>query len=472
VSSLAAPESPKHLPAAHAAGRRRRGVLLRHEAGALLRVAVPLVLSQLGAVAMTTADTIMVGPLGPTALAAAGVASVIQLVALMFCSGTLMGMTTLVSHAAGAGDRAGTRRVLGQGLILALALSVPMTALLLAGGPIALALGQAPDVAAPAGGFMRALAFGIPPFMVFYALRQYLEGTGRTGPSVVVTFLGLLANVAGNRVLIFGVPGRVPAMGVVGSGWSTTAARWAMVAMLVGYLLWRGELSPRSRFPRPNGALLRRIVRIGVPIGGQVVAEVGIFSLAAVMMGWIGKVELASHQVAINIASTTFMVALGCSMAGAIRVGLHVGGGGRRGVRRAAVSTYLVSMSFMAVCALVFLLFPHELIGLYSHDPGILRVGSRLMLYAAAFQLFDGAQVAGLSILRGTGDTRVPMLITLVGYWVVGFPIAYLLGFHTALGPGGIWAGLVASLAVVALLLFLRVRRVVWLRPSVRMIHH
>jgi MATE family multidrug resistance protein len=447
-------------------------VLLRHETAALLRVAVPLVLSQLGAVAMTTADTIMVGPLGPTSLAAAGVASAIQMVAVMFCTGTVMGMTTLVSHAAGAGDVAGARRVLGQGVLVALALSVPMTALLLAGGPISLALGQAPEVAAPAGGFMRALAFGIPPFMVFYALRQYLEGTGRTFPSVVVTFLGLVANIAMNRVLIYGVPGRFPAMGVVGSGWSTTTARWAMMLALVGYLMWRGELSPRSRLPGPDGALLRRIVRIGVPVGGQVVAEVGIFALAAVMMGWLGKVELASHQVAINIASTTFMVALGSSMAGSIRVGLHLGGGGPRGVRRAALSTYVVSMSFMAVCALVFLLFPRGLVGLYSRDPGILRVGSLLMLYAAAFQLFDGAQVAGLSILRGTGDTRVPMLITLVGYWAVGFPVAYLLGFHTALGPGGIWAGLVASLAVVALLLLARVRRVVWSDRPIRFAHH
>jgi MATE family multidrug resistance protein len=471
VSSLAAPRPQRHA-AAHAPGRRRRGVLLRHEARALLRVAVPLVLSQLGAVAMTTADTIMVGPLGPTSLAAAGVASAIQMVAVMFCTGTVMGMTTLVSHAAGAGDPARARRVLGQGVLVALALSVPMAALLLAGRPIALALGQAPEVAAPAGGFMRALAFGIPPFMVFYALRQYLEGTGRTGPSVVLTFLGLLANIAGNRVLIFGIPGHVPAMGVVGSGWSTTGARWAMMLALAGYLVWRGELGPRSRLPKPDWVLLRRIVRIGVPIGGQVVAEIGIFSLAAVMMGWIGKVELASHQVAINVASTTFMVALGSSMAGSIRVGRHLGGGGRRGVRRAAVSTYLVALSFMGVCALVFLLFPRELVGLYSHDPGILRVGSRLMLYAAAFQLFDGAQVAGLSILRGTGDTRVPMLITLVGYWVVGFPVAYVLGFHTALGPGGIWAGLVASLAVVAFLLLLRVRRVVWGSQPIRAVHH
>ncbi|MDB4951928.1 MAG: efflux family protein [Gemmatimonadetes bacterium] len=452
-------------PRAAVPGRRRGGVLLRHESRALLRVAVPLVFSQLGAVAMTTTDTIMVGPLGPTALAAAGLASAIQMVALMFCTGTIMGMTTLVSHAAGAGDVLGSRRALGQGLLVALGLSVPQMVVLLLGRPIALALGQAPDVAELAGGFMRALAFGVAPFMVFYAFRQFLEGTGRTGPSVVITFLGVAANVVGNRLLIFGVPGHVPAFGVVGSGWSTTAARWGMMLAIVGYLAWRGELGAGFRVPRPDPALMRRILRVGLPIGGQVVAEVGIFSLAAVMMGWMGKVELASHQVAINIASTTFMVALGSSIAGSIRVGLHVGAGSRRGVRRAAIATYLVALSFMAVCALVFLLFPAELIGLYSQDPRILRVGVRLMLLAAAFQVFDGAQVAGLSVLRGTGDTRIPMLITLVGYWVVGFPVAYILGFHTPFGPAGIWAGLVAALAVVALLLFLRVRRVIHAAP-------
>jgi MATE family multidrug resistance protein len=455
-----APRTPHASAAPVPRGRRRGGVLLRHELRALLRIAGPLVVSQLGAVAMTTTDTIMVGPLGPTALAAAGVGSSVQMVVVMFCTGVVMGMTTLVSQATGAGDPAGARRALGQGLLIGAAASVPQVAVLLMGRPILLALGQDPAVAELGGGFMRALALGIPPFMVFFVFRQYLEGMGRTMPSVVITFLGVVANAVGNRLLIYGVPGRIPALGVAGSGWSTSIVRWLMLAMIVGYLAWRGDLRPSSRLPRPDRVLLRRVLSIGLPIGGQVVAEIGIFALAAVMMGWLGPLELAAHQVAINIASTTFMVALGSSMAGAIRVGQHVGGRGKRAVRRSALATYLVVLTFMALCALLFLAMPRELVGLYSRDPELMRVGVRLLLLAAAFQLFDGAQVAGLSVLRGTGDTRVPMLITLVGYWIVGFPVAYVLGFHTALGPAGIWMGLVASLAVVSALLLARVRRV------------
>jgi len=459
------PSLPPPRAAAPARGRRRGGVLLRHELRALLRIAGPLVVSQLGAVAMTTTDTIMVGPLGPVSLAAAGVASGVQMVVLMFCTGTTIGMTTLVSQATGAGEAAGARKALGQGLLVALALSVPQVIVLLLGRPILLLLGQDPEVAELGGQFMRAMAAGMPAFMVFFVFRQYLEGMGRTLPSVVITFLGVIANAVGNRLLIFGV-GAIPPLGVAGSGWSTTLVRWLMMLVMVGYLVWRGELGVRSRLPRPDPALLRRLLAIGLPIGGQIVAEIGIFALAAVMMGWLGPLQLAAHQVAISIASTTFMVALGSSMAGAIRVGQHVGGRGRRAVRRSAVATYLVVLAFMAACALLFVVAPRGLIGLYSHDAALMEVAVPLLLLAAAFQIFDGAQVAGLSILRGTGDTQVPMLITLLGYWIVGFPVAYILGFHTSLGPAGIWTGLVAALGVVGLLLFFRVRRVLWRKPE------
>ncbi|MDP9347967.1 MAG: MATE family efflux transporter, partial [Gemmatimonadota bacterium] len=172
------------------------------------------------------------------------------------------------------------------------------------------------------------------------------------------------------------------------------------------------------------------------------------------------------HQVTINIAATTFMVGLGASLAGAIRVGQHVGAGRRRGARRAALATYTVVVGFMGLCALLFLSAPAALIGLYTRDPELLRLGSALLLMAALFQIFDGGQVAGLCALRGVADTRVPMLVTALGYWLVGIPAAYLLGFHTPLGPSGVWLGLCVALATVSILLALRVRRVLWGRPS------
>jgi MATE family multidrug resistance protein len=349
---------------------------------------------------------------------------------------------------------------------LAAIFSVPITLVSLVGRTVSLALGQDPGVAELAGRFMVALAPGVLPMMLTFALRQYLDGMGRTRVAMTVMFVGVIVNAIGNRVLIFGVPGVVEPMGVTGSGLSTTLVRWSMLAVMVGYVAFHPELSPFAGVRlRPKWERIRTILRIGAPIGGQVGAEVGTFSLAAVMMGWLGPVQLAAHQVVISIASATFMVAVGASAAGTIRVGHHVGARSIRGVHRAAIAAYVVALGFMALCALAFLLLPRLLIGLYTRDPQIMAYATGLMLMAAAFQVFDGAQVTGLSVLRGVADTRAPMWISLVGYWAIGIPVAYLLGFHTSLGHVGIWAGLTVSLAVVGVLLLARVRQALWHRP-------
>ncbi|HEX9937857.1 MAG TPA: MATE family efflux transporter [Longimicrobium sp.] len=447
-------------------GRARRLRLQLHEVRTLLKLAGPIIVSQLGGVAMHTTDTIMVAPLGPEALAAAGLGNGVHLALLVTLSGMLMGMTPMVSQAWGAGDRAECRRVAVNGLWLALVLAVPITVISLTGRSLALALGQAPRVAELAGQFMVALAPGVLPLMLFMALRQYLDGMGRTRVAMTIMFVGVVVNAIGNRVLIFGVPGWIEPMGVAGSGLATSLVRWSILLVMAGYVAFHPELSPfRGTRLRPVLARITRIVGIGAPIGAQIGAEVGTFSFAAVMMGWLGPVQLAAHQVVISIASATFMVSVGASAAGTIRVGHHLGGGRIRGVHRAAIATYVVSLGFMSLCALVFLLLPRQLVHLYTADSGIMAYATGLMLMAALFQVFDGAQVTGLSVLRGAADTRVPMWITLVGYWAIGIPVAYWLGFHTALRHVGIWTGLTVSLAVVALLLLWRVRRVLWDRP-------
>jgi multidrug resistance protein, MATE family len=350
-------------------------------------------------------------------------------------------------------------------------MSVPMTAVALFGLPIARLLGQHEEVARLAGGYLLALAPGVAPAMLFMAFRQYLDGLGLTRPAMMITFLGLAVNVAGNYVLIYGVETevallgtlRVPALGVAGSGWATTLVRWTMFLVMAVYVARRSGLAvPGGVGRRPVAALMRRIGAIGAPIGGQLTAEVGIFAFAVVLMGWISPVAQAAHQVAINVAATTFMVALGTGLAGTIRVGHHVGAGSPRGVRRAALTTYGVVLGFMGLCAIAFLVAPRWIIGLYTADAEIQTMGVALLGMAAAFQLFDGGQVAGLSVLRGASDTRVPMWITILGYWGIGAPAAYLLGFHTPMGPIGVWAGIVLSLMVVSLLLGWRVRRVLW----------
>lgn len=449
--------------AEHRPGHARRARLFRHELRTLFAVAGPIIISQLGTVGMTTVDTLMVGPLGATALAAAAVGAAIHTTVLMVCTGVVLGMTPLVSQAFGGRDRERCRRVLVQGLWLAFGLSIPLAAVSLAGGPIARLLGQDAAVVGPAGRYMVALAFGAPPVLLFLAVRQFLEGMGLARPPMFMTLTGLALNVVANGALIYGVDGWIPAMGVVGSGWATTLVRWAMLFGILGYLMWNPELHPFAGVRwRPERDLLRRITRIGAPVGAQMGLEVGTFALAAVMMGWLGPVELAAHQVTINIAATTFMVALGASLAGSIRVGHHIGARNPHGVRRAVAGTYLLALGFMGCCALLFVAAPEPLIALYTDDSGIVGLGASLLLLAALFQVFDGGQVAGINLLRGAGDTRVPMLVAVFGYWGVGLPVAYGLGFHTPLGPQGIWIGLALSLGVVAVLLVRRVQRVLW----------
>jgi MATE family multidrug resistance protein len=423
------------------------------EVRSLLRLAGPIIISQLGGIGLNVMDTVMVAPLGAGALATVGLATSIHMVLLTLCIGTLLGMSPLVSQAHGAGRGGECRRVWVQGFWLALALSVPMVAISLAGEPLVRALGQQPDLARDVGRFLRALAFGVPPFLVFLACRQYLEGMSLTRPTMVVTFLGLGVNYIANSALI-------PVLGAVGTGWATTLVRWAMLAAIGVYLLRHsriGRLRGVSR--RPDWPLLRRITGIGVPSAIQIGSEVAFFTACAVMMGWFGALELGTHQITINLAATTFMVALGTGIAGSIQVGQEIGMRSPSGVRHATGATYLLAVGAMACFAVLFLLAPGTLLAFYTRDPAMVELGTLLLGVAALFQVFDGAQVAGISVLRGAADTRIPTLITTVAYWLVGVPAAYLLGFRTELGPLGVWIGIVIALAVAALLLGWRVHR-------------
>jgi MATE family multidrug resistance protein len=456
---------------AHVAVRRRREArAFEHELRSVMRLAGPLIVSQLGQVGMTTVDTILVGPLGPTPLAAAGLGHAIHTLFVIIAMGIIFGIGPLVSQAFGRGEESRCRFVLVQGLWVALVLSIPTTLLHLAGGGISRALGQDANVSALTGGYMSALALGILPQFAFIALRQYLEGMGHVAAPMVITFIGLALNVLFAWLLIYGVGESIPAMGVVGAGWATSIVRWVMLGVMMGWVILQSRLHPfRDVSFRLDHALLTAIAAIGLPIGLHFGLEVGLFTFAAVMMGWLGPIPLAAHQVTINLASTTFMVALGVSMAGSIRVGQRIGQHRPRAVRRAALGTYLLAIGFMAVCAILFVAMPRALIRLYTPNPEIIELGALLLLFAAAFQVFDGAQVAGGSILRGAAETRSPMLIAAFGYWGIGVPVAYVLAFPLEFGPAGIWAGLSIGLAVAAVLLAWRVRQMIWEGPFERL---
>jgi multidrug resistance protein, MATE family len=447
-------------------GRRRRGLLYLNEGGKLMKLAGPIVLSQLGAVGMATMDTVMVGPLGAEALASMGLANAVHMVTLMVCTGTLLGMSPLVSQAFGAGDRLECRRVLVQGLWLGALLSGPVVWISVYGEWLALSLGQEAGVSQLVGGYLNAIAWGILPVVLFFGCRQFLDGMGRARPTMVMTFVGLGVNYIGNRILIYGWEDLgIPAMGVVGSGWATTAVRWAMLVSMALYMYFHPDLAPfRGIRWRPSWERIRRIAVIGTPAGLLLALEISLFSFAAVMMGWFGALELGAHQVALNIAATTFQIGLGISLAGSIRVGQHIGARNRSGSHRAALLTYGMATISMGLCGVVFLLAPEWLIGLYTRDTAIIALGSSLLMVGALFQVTDAAQVAGVCVLRGAADTRVPAVMAALAYWVVGVPAAYLLGFHTPLGPVGVWVGLCIALMAAASLLVWRTRQVLWAR--------
>jgi MATE family multidrug resistance protein len=277
-------------------------------------------------------------------------------------------------------------------------------------------------------------------------------------PIVAAIVVANLANAALNWVLIFGHVG-FPAMGVVGSAWATSASRALLVVVL--WLAAKRELGPLlSPFRREVWQLtpLGRMLRLGLPIGAQHLLEFGAFALVALMMGWLGTRQMAGHQIAINLAALTFMVPLGVGDAASVLVGQAVGRGDPGGTRGAARAALACGTAFMATTAVLFLVFPESLARLYSRDLEVIAIAAALIPIAGVFQVFDGLQAVAAGVLRGVGDTRGPMLINLLGYWVLGLPLSIYLGFVAGLGPAGLWWGLVLGLGVVATSLLIRVR--------------
>jgi MATE family multidrug resistance protein len=314
-------------------------------------------------------------------------------------------------------------------------------------------------VADIAGAYARIAIVGILPFYAFGALRQSLQAMGRLAPIVWTMVIANLANVVLNYAWIFGRLG-FPALGAVGAAWATAVSRWLMLALLVA-VAWR-SLAPQLLPVRPAAwawAPLRRMLAIGAPIGIQYELEYGVFAVVGVMMGWMGTLQLAGHQVALNLASLTFMVPLGVSTAAAVLVGHAVGRGDAAEARRAAAAGLLCGVGFMALSAAVMLAAPGALARLYTTDAAVAALAASLIPIAGVFQVFDGVQVVSIGILRGVADTRTPMLVNVLGFWLVGLPVSATLGFATAAGPRGLWWGLTAGLVLVAMILLARARR-------------
>jgi MATE family multidrug resistance protein len=431
------------------------------EALAILRLAGPLVFNNLALAGMNFADTVMAGRLGTRDLAAVAVGGSAWMVVFLFGLGVLMAVAPVVAHAYGAGRWEDAGVVLRQALWLSQALAVlAFTALL--GVPLLLAaIGIDPEVVPLTGGYLFAISFGLPGIFAFLAMRFMSEGLGWTRPIMYAAAVGLVVNVFGNWVLMYGNLG-FPRLGAVGCGIASAIAMWCMFATMLLYVrrspryarfaLWRG-------FEWPRWSTQRDILGLGLPIAASVEAEAGLFAGVALIMGTLGATQVAGHQIAINYAATMFMVPLAFHSATTIRVGQALGRDEPVLARLAGWSGIGLCGAFMLLSALVLLLFREHIAGFYTNDPELLPLATALLTMAMIFQVSDGLQVGAAGALRGFKDTRVPMLMNVGSYWLIAFPMAWYAGVHARLGPVAIWIALIAGLTVTAILLTTRFAR-------------
>jgi multidrug resistance protein, MATE family len=429
----------------------------------MLKLAIPVVLSELGWMGMGIVDTIMVGRLGAEAIGVVSLGNALFYSLALFGLGLFLGLDTLVAQAYGAGDLADCQRSLRQGICLAVILAPLLMAIFWLLPPLLSVWGVNPAVRGGVGPFLWALSWGTLPLLLYAAFRRYLQGIGLVKPIMFVLVSANLINLAGNWVLIYGKLG-FPPMGVTGSGWSTAAARIYMAGAL-GFFIWHADRRTGTglfhEFPRFESARFVRLIRLGIPAASQISLEVGAFGAATILAAKLDAASLAAHQIALNCASVTYMVPLGISSAAAVRVGHAVGRREFAVARRAGWIAIGLGVAFMTCSAVAFLMIPRTILRTTTSDVGVIEVGAGLLAVAALFQLFDGTQVVATGALRGLGNTRTAMIANLLGYWVFGLPLGYILCFVTGWGVVGLWLGLSLALIGIAIVLL-----IAWWRNS------
>lgn len=434
------------------------------EARELLNLAAPLVLTQLSQMAIMTTDVVMLGRLGKEALASAALGNTIFFFCWLIGCGPVAAVAPVVAHSLGSRprERAGVRNAVRMGFWAMLILSVPLIALLLLTHPILLLLGQKPALAAGAGRFTAALCWGLPFSLGYQVLRNFSTALSRPRASLYVMAFGILFNGIGDYALIFGHFGAAR-LGIVGAGISSACSyAFGFVAMVVVIKCMPDldRFRVFRRFHRAHGEKLAELFRLGLPIGLTMMFEAMLFNTATLIMGTFGTDSVAAHQIALNVASITFMVPLGIGMAATVRVGLAAGAGDGEALRRSGYAAFAMGASFMALAGICFWVFPAQIAGLYfakaSSNAGVIGLTIVFLRVAGAFEIFDGLQVVGAMTLRGLKDAHMPMWIAGSSYWLAGFPVCLWLAFDWHLRGLGIWIGLAFGLFVAAALMFSR----------------
>ena len=431
-----------------------------------LALAFPIIIGQVSQMLMGVTDTVMIGRVGKVPLAASAFTHSLFMLVFIVAIGVLMSVSVLVARAHGARRSGECAALLQHGMMLGLGLGAAGMAAMLAVGPWLGHFGQPPEVVAEVRPYFDLIAWSIIPTLVFQVLRQFSEAVDHPWAPMGILLGGVALNVVLNWILIYGNLG-APALGLEGAGWATLISRVLAAAFLWWWLARRPEIRPewpaarlvRSWFTRPEWPRLREMLRIGLPAAAYLVFEVGAFSAAALMMGLLGTVALAAHQIALTCAGFTFMFPLGLSIAVSVRIGRALGEGRAGALREIGFGALGAGSLFMLGCALVFLLAGRFVVAGFATEPEVIALAAQLLVVAAVFQLFDGGQVICAGALRGLMDVKVPMVITFVAYWVIALPGGYWLGVRGAHGPLGIWAALAAGLAFAASLLAWRMYR-------------
>ncbi|MER8906598.1 MATE family efflux transporter [Mesorhizobium sp. M0854] len=442
--------------------------LWRREIRAMLALAWPMVLTNLGQTAMTATDVMMMGRLGPDTLASGALGANLYFMPLIFGLGLMLATSPMMATELGRRRHSvrDLRRTVRQGLWLAILICIPIWALLWHGESVLLAMGQEPALAHQAGIYLRWLEWAVLPFFGYIVLRSFISALERPGWALIIVFVAVACNAFFNWLFMFGNLG-IPSMGIAGSGLATTLSSTLMFAGMAMVVMLEKKFRRYrlfGRFWRADWPRFKGLLRLGLPIAGLLAFEVTIFNAAAFLMGLIDAASLAAHAIAIQIASVTFMVPLGLNQAVTVRVGLAHGAGNPEGVSRAGWTAYVVGVSFMALMGLVMILWPQLLIGAFIDlgnpaNAEVVALAVSFLAFAALFQVFDGAQAVASGMLRGLHDTKVPMIYAAIGYWGIGLPLGVLLAFRFGFNGVGIWIGLSSGLAVVAALLLVR-----WLR--------
>ncbi|MBL8584293.1 MAG: MATE family efflux transporter [Rhizobiaceae bacterium] len=457
------------------AGRTAAGGLWRSEIRATLALAWPMVLTNLGQTAMTATDVMMMGRLGAHTLAAGTLGTNLYFAPMIFGLGLMLAAAPMMATEFGrkAHSVRDIRRTVRQGLWLAVSVSVPIWLILWNGEALLLAMGQEPDLAREAGTYIRWLQWSVLPFYGYIVLRSFISALERPGWALVIVFGAVAFNVLANWCLMFGNLG-FPAMGIAGSGLATALSSTLMfIGMAAVVMLDRRFRRFRlfGRFWRPDWPRYGTLLRLGLPIAGLLLFEVGVFNAAAMLVGLISADALAAHAIAIQLSSITFMVPMGLGQAATVRVGRAYGAGDNEAVSRAGWTAFAMGVGFMAAMGLLMVLVPRVLIGAFidlnvPENAPVIVLATAFLVYAALFQVFDGAQAVAAGMLRGLHDTSVPMIYAAIGYWGVGLPLAIVLAFHVGLGGIGVWMAMAISLFIVAGLLIHRWMRRDRLKPA------